>query len=240
MRRRAAPGKANAVDVFAAVRMFLRYLAVEGRCRAGLEQALPRLASWSQRRLPHVLPVENVERLIASCDPTSKVGLRDRAILLLLARLGLRAGDVAGLRLDDLCWEKASLRIVGKGGREALLPVPQDVGDAILAYLERGRPATGSDYVFLRGLAPFRPLASGGAISLVVRRALGRAGVESPSRGSHLLRHSLASRLLREGAPLRGIAEVLRHKSVKTTIIYAKVDVDLLARVAEPWPEVSR
>lgn len=228
----------GAKKIFTAVRMFLRYLVVEGRCPAGLEHALPSLASWSQQTLPRALPEVDVERLIAACDPTTKVGVRDRAILLLLARLALRAGDIAALRFQDLCWEQGTVRVVGKTRRQALLPLPQSVGDAILAYLESGRPACESDHVFVRCCAPFRAFANGGPISLIVRRAFHRSGVKSSSQGAHVLRHSAASEMLRQGAPMYGIAAVLRHESIATTTLYTKIDVELLRGVAQPWPEV--
>jgi site-specific recombinase XerD len=228
----------GAKKIFTAVRMFLRYLVVEGRCPAGLEHALPRVASWSQQTLPRALPEADVERLIAACDPTTKVGIRDRAILLLLARLALRAGDIAALRFQDLCWEQGTVRVVGKSRRQALLPLPQCVGDAILAYLESGRPACESEHVFVRCCAPFRAFAQGGPISLIVRRAFQRSGVKSSCQGAHVLRHSAASEMLRQGIPLYGIAAVLRHQSIATTTLYTKIDVELLQRVAQPWPEV--
>ena len=226
--------------LFTAVRMFLRYLTVEGKCPPGLNYALPSLAGWSQQAVPRCLPAADVETLIAACDPADKVGMRDRAILLLLARLGLRAGDVASLRIPDISWPLATIRVSGKGQREALLPLPQDVGDAILTYLEFSRPHVESDHIFLRCCAPFRPFAHGGPVSLIVRRAFLRSGIKTPSLGSHILRHSVASEMLRQGTPLYGIATVLRHRSIGTTTIYAKVDLDLLRHVAQPWPEVLR
>jgi integrase/recombinase XerD len=226
--------------LFTAVRMFLRHLTIEGKCSAGLNYALPSLAGWSQQGVSRCLPAADVETLIAVCDQTDKVGMRDRAILLLLARLGLRAGDVATLRLPDISWPQATIRVSGKGGREALLPLPQDVGDAILTYLEFGRPHVEYDHVFLRCCAPYRPFAHGGPVSLIARRAFLRSGIKSPSLGSHILRHSVASEMLRQGTPLYGIATVLRHRSIETTTIYAKVDLDLLREVAQPWPEVLR
>jgi integrase/recombinase XerD len=226
--------------LFTAVRMFLRHLTIEGKCPVGLNYALPSLAGWSQQGVPRCLPAADVETLIAACDPMDKVGMRDRAILLLLARLGLRAGDVASLRLSDISWPLATIRVSGKGQREALLPLPQDAGDAILTYLEFGRPHVESDHIFLRCCAPFRPFAHGGPVSLIVRRAFLRSGIKSPSLGSHILRHSVASEMLRQGTPLYGIATVLRHRSIDTTTIYAKVDLDLLREVAQPWPEVLR
>ncbi len=160
---------------------------------------------------------------------------RDRAMVLLLARLGLRASDVVGLRLGDIEWERGRLRVVGKGRRETRLPLPQDVGDAVHDYLRAERPATATDYVFLTTRAPVGPIRTGGLQS-VVCRLIERAGVQTSSRGAHVLRHSLATRMLREGATLDTIGAVLRHRDVNTTAIYAKVDVGLLRQVAQPWP----
>jgi site-specific recombinase XerD len=224
--------------VLAAVRMFLRYLAIEGRCRAGLEQALPSPANWSQQSLPRGLSAEDVERVLAQCPSTPR-GIRDRAILLLLVRLGLRAGDVSGLRLSDLCFESATISVSGKSGRQVRLPLPQDVGDALLAYLRTGRPQMKSEYVFLRSKAPYMPFASGHAVTHVARSTLKRAGVVPPTRGSHVFRHTAACQLLRQGVGLEGIADVLRHRSIDTTALYAKVDQHLLTQVAQPWPEVT-
>jgi len=230
----------TARKIFTIVRVFLRYLVAEGKCPTGLEYALPRFASWSQQTLPRYLPPEDVERLIGSCDPKTHLGIRDRAILLLLARLGLRAGDVANICFSDIYWSEAILRVKGKGQKEALLPLPQEVGDAILAYLEFSRPPVPSDFLFLRCCAPFRPFAHGGPISSVVRRALLRAGITTSSFGSHLLRYSAATEMLRQGTPLYAIAAVLRHRSFQTTTLYTKVDIDLLRQIAQPWPEVLR
>ena len=171
--------------VLAAIRMFLRYLALAGRCRAGLEQALPSPAIWSQQSLSRGLSADDVQKVLAQCPSTPR-GLRDRAILLLLVRLGLRAGDVSGLRLSDLCFELATINVSGKGGRQVRLPLPQDVGDALLAYLRAGRPQVESKYVFVRSMAPYGPFAkrhAGHAVSHVARSALKRAGVVPPTRG---------------------------------------------------------
>ena len=162
-------------------------------------------------------------------------GIRDRAILLLLARLGLRAGDVVGLELRDIDWAAARVRVVGKGRREVRLPLPQDVGDAMLAYLRTRRTGVACDRVFLRARAPWRPLASRSCVSNIVKRAVVRAAVSAPTRGAHLLRHSAATAMLREGISLPAIGVVLRHRSVETTAHYAKVDVELLRSVAQPW-----
>jgi len=226
--------------VLAAVRMFLRYLAVEGQCRPGLEHALTPLAHWSQQSLPRGLRPEEIRRVLVLCPSTPR-GLRDRAVLLLLSRLGLRAGDVTTLRFSDLCFETAAIRVSGKGGRAVRLPLPQDVGDALLEYLRAGRPPVHSEFVFLRSMAPFDPFAmrpAGKAVGHIARAALKRADVHPPTRGAHVFRHTAACQMLRQGVGLEGIAEVLRHRSVETTGLYAKVDLALLERVAQPWPEV--
>jgi site-specific recombinase XerD len=185
------------------------------------------------------LPPEDVERLIASCDVSLSVGRRDRAILLLLARLGLRAGDIVQLRLQDIDWKGAWIHVCGKGRQQARLPLSQEVGQAIVAYLQDGRPSARSDAVFLRSRAPFRPFGSHCAVSVLVDRAIRRAGIKRPGRGAaHLLRHSVASSMLRHGASLQDIAALLRHRSVETTQIYAKVDVTALMQITQPWVEV--
>lgn len=176
-----------------------------------------------------------MQRIIDACDSDRPDGARDRAILLLLARLGLRGGDIIQMRLGDIDWTGARVRVVGKGRREARLPLPQEVGDAILAYLRDRRPVVACDRVFLRSRAPWRPLAESSCVSAIVRRAMIRAGVSAPTRGAHLMRHSAATAMLREGMSLPSIGVVLRHRSVETTAHYAKVDVELLRSVAQPW-----
>ena len=226
-------------NVASALRAFLRYLIAEGRCPAALEGAIPKVASWRFATLPHYLPASDVERIIAACDPSTPVGCRDRAIVLLLARLGLRAGDIVGLGVADIDWQDASLLVSGKGRREVRLPLPQEVGDAILAYLEHGRPPVAITQVFLRTPAPVRPFADSSVVSGIVARAIRRAGVTARFRGAHVLRHSAATQMLRQGASLDQIGAVLRHASIESTAHYAKVDVALLRMVAQPWPEVT-
>lgn len=231
-------GWAAAKKCTTAVRMFLRFLIADGKCAAGLEASVPVLAHWRLSSLPRYLQSEEVERVIASCDPAKPAGKRDRAILLLLARLGLRAGDIVQLRLSDLDWKGAGISVSGKGRRQTLLPLTQEVGDAIASYIRDGRPPTTVDALFIRSRAPFRAFADHCAISMIVAQAMRRAGVTCPSRGAaHVLRHSVASAMLRHGASLQDIADVLRHRSIATTEIYAKVDVATLQQIAQPWPE---
>jgi site-specific recombinase XerD len=234
--RQHAPASAGWVTTI--VRCFLRWLVVHGRCSPDLVEAVPKMPTWRLATLPRYLPDADVERIVEACDRPSPVARRDRAMLLLLARLGLRAGDVVALRLGDIEWERGRLRVVGKGRRETRLPLPQDAGDAMLGYLEAERPAAATDHVFLTVRPPIHPIRASG-LRDVVCRAIGRAGVRAPSRGTHLLRHSLATRLLRDGATLDAIGAVLRHRDVNTTALYAKVDVGRLRQVAQPWPDAE-
>ncbi len=220
------------------IRMFLRFLASEGKCAAGLEYAIPTFANWRLSTLPRYLPASDVEHVVEACDDSTEVGARDRAIILLLSRLGLRSGDILGLRLSDIDWAKSSLAVSGKSTWESELPLTQELGDALLTYL-RHRPVVDTDKVFVRTLAPIRPLKGPSSVAAIVERALERAGVEAPSHGAHLLRHSAATEMLRQGVSLQDIQTVLRHRSIETTTIYAKVDVRLLKQIAQPWPEVS-
>ncbi|MBM3495151.1 MAG: integrase [Armatimonadetes bacterium] len=232
--------RAYAKSHVSVLRTFLRYLAVEGRCRPGLEEAVPTIPSWRLSSLPRYLDPPDVERVIESCDLSRACGLRDRAVLLLLARLGLRAGDIITMTLEDVDWQAGTLRVRGKGRKEVCLPLPQDAGDAILEYLSRARPVTKLPQVFLCSHAPIRAFPASSTVSDIVRLALERAGIANPpSKGAHLLRHSAATAMLRRGASLDAIATVLRHQSTDTTAHYAKVDTKLLAGVTQPWPEVS-
>lgn len=229
-------GRSRAKSTVNAVRMFLRFLAVCGHCSADLVAAVPRIAEWKLSSLPRYISAHDIERLCAACDPATATGSRDRAVILLLARLGLRAGDVRDLRLEDIDWSQGRLRVMGKGRCETWLPLPQDAGDAVLHYLTCGRPASDDDHVFLRVYAPIGPLPSSGPISKLVRRALQRADIDAPSMGAHVLRHSAATDLLRQGVSLDVIGAVLRHRCIESTAHYAKVDVALLRLVAPPWP----
>ena len=231
-------GWARAKTYTTALRMFLRFLIAEGRCATSLEAAIPVLAHWRLSSLPRYLGAQDVERIISSCDASAPVGKRDRAILLLLARLGLRAGDIVQLRLADIDWKEAAVQVSGKGRRETRLPLTQEVGDAVVGYLKT-RPQTDVDALFLRSRAPYRAPTSNG-VSAIVAQAMRRAGVARPSRGAaHVLRHSVATAMLRQGASLQEIAAVLRHRSIETTEIYAKVDVTALQQIAQAWPGVQ-
>jgi site-specific recombinase XerD len=217
-----------------ALRMFMRFLVATGRCPSHLDQSVPSMPHWRLATLPRYLDAQVVERIVASRSKTTLLGLRDRAVLLLLARLGLRAGEVRGLCLSDLDWERGQLRVVGKLRRPTWLPMPQDVGDAILAYL-RVRPTCPQPQVFLCLKAPHRAL---GATSVggICRRAIDEVGVDSPNKGAHVFRHSVATTLIRHGASLDDVGRLLRHASRESTAVYAKVEFASLSRIAQPWP----
>jgi site-specific recombinase XerD len=211
-----------------ALRGYLRFLSAHGICRAGLEYAVPSIPEWRLSTLPRYIDAAQVERLIAACDLTTPTDLRDRAILLLLARLGLRAGDIVSLCLSDIAWQQATLSVRGKS--------PQDAGDAVLAYLDRARPRVGSDRMFFMLNAPIRPLTSSGVVTNIVRRAVRKTGIDVPIKGASLLRHSAATAMLRGGATLDMVGAVLRHRSPDMTAHYAKIDVAMLQHIAQPWP----
>jgi site-specific recombinase XerD len=237
MERASKCGSGTIEKMTTSLRAFLRYLAVEGRCQTGLDNAVPAYAHWQLADMPRYLSAEQVKRLIAACDGDTNARRRDRAIVLLLARLGLRAGDVAQLRLTDIEWQTGTLRVSGKSRYEVRLPLPQDVGDAIAAYLECRPSASEGDRVFLRTIAPCRPFRNGDGISSVVKRRMQRAGIVTPIKGAHVLRHTAATEMLRHGVPLEKIGLVLRHRGIDTTAYYAKADVALLKQIAQPWPE---
>jgi site-specific recombinase XerD len=227
----------SASNVTKSVRSFLRYLVAEGRCGADLPAAVPRVPSPRLAALPMYLGADQIEKMICSCN-SNVVGLRDRAMLLLLARLGLRPSDVVRVTLDDLDWRRGRIRVFGKSRREVWLPLPQDAGNAILTYLDRRRAVTDHHHVFLGIYAPFGPL-SAKTVTARVEVAMQRAGIDLPRGGAYVLRHSLAMRLLGEEASLDQIGAVLRHRRVETTAIYAKVDLRALGDIAQPWPVVE-
>jgi site-specific recombinase XerD len=223
-----------------ALRSFFRYLRHRGEIATDLAGCVPTVPIWSLSTLPRFLPAATVERILEGCDRTTSVGRRNHAILLLLARLGIRAGEVVGLSLDDIDWNTGQITVRGKGGKPAQLPLAADVGTALAAYLRHDRPRSASRRVFLRQRAPLIGFGNSSTISSLVRRALKHAGVESAHSGAHVLRHSLATSLLRQGGSLDEIGELLRHQSPNTTAIYAKVDVTALHTLALPWPGGGR
>jgi integrase len=224
--------RAGAVDFAAALRSFLRFLHVEGLVGAPVAQAVPAVGNRKGRGLPRALPPATVARLLASCDRRTRLGRRDYAMLMLLARLGMRAGEVASMSLDDIAWRAGVLTVHGKGGRDDRLPLPCDVGAALAAYL-RSRPRVRTRAVFLRVNAPIGAITSG-AVTWAVYNACDRCGV--PRVGARRLRHGLATQMLGAGASLAEVGQVLRHARVATTAIYAKVDHRALDALVLPWP----
>lgn len=228
--------RSYAKSMVTALRSFLRYLQQRGAIAAGIATAVPSVANWRLSHLPKALAAAQVERLLACCDRNTPTGQRDYAILLLLARLGLRAGEIVAMTLDDLDWEAGEFIVRGKGDRLERLPLPQDVGTALAHYLRRIRPRCSTRRVFIRIKAPYCGFSGAAAICSVVRRALSRAELNPEFKGSHLLRHSLATNMLRRGASLEQIGQLLRHCQANTTQIYAKVDLEALRHIALPWP----
>jgi site-specific recombinase XerD len=223
-------------SLVSALRSFLQFLHLKGDLATDLAGAVPAAACWRLSEIPKSLPAEQVEQLLAQCDRSCPLGQRDYAVLLLLARLGLRAGEVAAMRLEDLNWKAGELTVRGKGSRQDRLPILQDVGEALTAYLCQGRPRCSTRHVFVRFKAPYRELGNVSSVSTIVCRALKRAGLNPPSKGAHQLRHSLACEMLRRHASLGEIGQILRHRLPSATEIYAKVDLEALRALAQPWP----
>jgi len=219
-----------------ALRSFLQYGRYRGEIGTDLHTCVPTVANWSMAGLPRAISASQVKALLAACDRRSPVGRRDYAMLLLLARLGLRAGEVVELRLEDLDWDEGAIRIRGPAQRCDQLPLPADVGAALVEYLRHGRPPCLARNVFVRSRAPRRALRGPSAVSCIVCRALQRAGIDSSFKGAHLLRHSLATQMLGSGASLGEIGQILRHRNPQTTTIYAKVDLGSLRTLAMDWP----
>jgi integrase len=220
-----------------ALRSFLRHLLQSGLIQTDLAVCVPAVATWSLSDVPKYLSPDQVQRVLDGCDRNRADGKRNYAILLLLARLGLRASEVVALTLDDLDWEAGLITLHGKGHRVDQLPLPIEVGEAIAEYVRLARPACGTcRRVFIRNQAPWVGLANSVAICSLVDRAIRQAGVESVRRGSHVFRHSLATRMINSGSSLPEIGELLRHRHPDTTRIYAKVDLTSLRTLALPWP----
>ena len=225
----------SAKFVVCGLRSLLRYLYATGQVDTELDAAVPSVSGWRQAGVPVSFGPDDVERLFASCDRRSRSGRRDYAVLCLLARLGMRSGEVAALQLADIDWHAGEIIVRGKGPRAERLPLPADVGDAVAGWVQRGRPRCASVAVITRVRAPHGPLSSGG-VSSIVASACRRAGL--PVGHAHRLRHAAATQMLQAGGSLTEVGQVLRHASVVTTAIYAKVDYDRLAALAQPWPQV--
>ncbi len=217
-----------------ALRSFFRYLRFHGDIKVNLAAAVPTVADRSQAELPKYLSNGDINKLLHRCDQTKPVGVRDYALLLLMVRLGLRTREILKITLDDINWGSGVVTVYGKGGYQEQLPIPKDVGQAIAMYLKKVRPKCDTRGLFVSTKAPVKELARS-SICCIVRRACQRAELSPPHQGAHLLRHSLATRMLREGATMTEIAEILRHRSPATTEIYAKVDLKSLSELAVPW-----
>jgi integrase/recombinase XerD len=219
------------------LRSFLSYARYRGDITSDLAAAVPIVANWSLSSIPRAIGREEVTRLLASIDRNTRIGCRDYAMILALARLGLRSSEVVSLELGDIDWVTGQIRVRGKNGQRNDLPLPADVGEAIADYLRKWRPRNASSRrVFLRDKAPIRGFKGPSGLSCVVRRSLKRAGIDAPTTGAHQFRHRLASEMLSGGASLGEIGEVLGHRHLQTTAIYAKVDLDALRTLALPWP----
>lgn len=232
--RSQSPGRAKVMVTV--LRSFFRFLLQQGEIAVDLSAVVPTVADWRLSTVPKYMPQEDVERLLAACDRGTATGRRDYAMLLLLARLGLRACEVAKLELEDIDWRAGEITVRGKRFAEDRLPLLREVGEALAAYLCEDRPACSTRRVFVRSRAPVRAIAERCTVNAVVRAAIRRAGLKPPTEGAHLLRHSLATGMLRAGASMAEIAEVLRHRNPQTTEIYAKVDFGALRALALPWP----
>jgi site-specific recombinase XerD len=219
------------------LRSFLRFLHAQDEIPNDLTAAIPTVRRWTQPDVPKKLTTTEVKKVLQAPDSKTATGRRDYAILLLLARLGLRSSEILSIELDDLRWRAGEIVIRGKGNRQDMLPLPRDVGAAIASYLRRDRDARGTRRVFLRTIAPRVPMTGPASIGGIVRRAMVKAGVDRPMQiAAHLFRHTLASKMLQHGANLREISEVLRHQSITSTEIYAKIDMNTLQEVVQPWP----
>ena len=233
LRESAAVSVSATQNYVAGVRAFLRFCFVEGLVEVDLSQAALAITGRRRSSLPRGIAKGEAAALLGSCDRRTMIGRRDYALIITLLRLGLRRGEVAGIRLEDINWRAGEMVVVGKGARRDRLPLPADVGEAIAAYLTRGRPASDHREVFLQARAPFEPIAAG-TVASTVRRACRRAGVAE--MGSHRLRHTVACEMVAAQVPLVQIAQVLRHRSLQSTAIYARVDLDGLRPLAQPWP----
>jgi integrase/recombinase XerD len=224
----------SAKAMVTSLRAFLRFAHATGRTAVQLAGAVPAVASWRMSSLPRGLKAAEIERLLAGCDQETPAGLRDYAVLSLLARLGLRGAEAAGLQLGDIDWRAGEIAVTGKGSKMERLPLPVLAGEALAAWLKDGRPKCESRSVFVTVRRPYRPLTPE-SVRAVMGRACDRAGMER--RGTHRFRHALATEMLRAGASLPEVGQVLRHRSMLSTAIYAKVDQNALRPLARRWPE---
>jgi len=227
---------ARAKSATTALRSFFRYLRYRGEIQLDLVAAVPTVPNWSMTGIPRAISADHLHAVLAHCPRDTAVGRRDYAILMLLARLGLRSSEIVSLTLDSIDWVAGAIEVAGKGHQTASLPLPVEVGEAVADYLQKGRPINSSRALFLRVCAPIRGLGASQTIGSIVGAAIQRAGLETPHRGAHQFRHALASDMLRHGATLTEIGSLLRHRHAKTTSIYAKVDFAALRPISLPWP----
>lgn len=228
--------KKNAKLMCTALRALFRYAMHQGLLTTRLDAAVPTIANWRLASIPYSLPAESVEKILSSCNRETRIGKRDYAIILLLARLGLRAGEIITLNLEDINRHSGIITVHGKGSHRSQMPLPPDVGEALVTYLQFGRPNSTSRKVFLRSQAPIRGFKRSGPVTFIVNRAIKRSGIAGAKSGAHQFRHSIATSLLCGGASLSEIAELLRHRTIDCTTIYAKVDLPSLRTLALPCP----
>ena len=220
-------------------RSFFRFLFMRGELQVDLAPSIPTVADWRLSTLPRYITAEEVIRVLGSCDRHTATGRRDYALLLLLARLGLRAGEIVAMQLEDIDWRSGEILVRGKGLLYDRMPLPVDVGQALAVYLRHDRLSSKTRRVFVCSKAPQRGFSGPSTVSTIVRRALDRAGLHPGFKGAHLLRHSLATSMIRSGASMSEIGEILRHRSPSTTEIYAKLDFEGLRSLAQPWPNLG-
>jgi integrase/recombinase XerD len=229
-----SPSRAKSATT--ALRSFLRYLHYCGEIQSELADVVPTVPNWSMTGIPRAISPNHLRAVLENCPRDTPVGRRDYAILMLLARLGFRAGEIVSLMLDSINWRDGTIAVIGKGNQVASLPLPAEVGEAIVDYLRYGRPDSNNRALFLRACAPIRELGAAQTISTIVATAIKRAGIDTPHRGSHQFRHALAKDMLRHGATLTEIGTILRHRHAKTTNLYAKIDFSALRPLSLPWP----
>ena len=230
------PGRRTKAKASGSLRAFLRYVHVHADGMPDLASIVPRVASWPMTMVPRGIAADQAQKLLDSVDRTRPVGRRDYAILLLLARLGLRAGEIVFLTLKDLDWTAGTLTVTQKRARRSVYPLIEEIGEAIADYLQNGRPKSNEQRVFLHAKAPFRPFRRGSDLVDMIGYRIDRSGVEAPTRGSHQFRHALATQMQCKGASLSEIGDILGHRQLNTTRIYAKVDIVALRSLALPWP----
>lgn len=233
-------GPRRAQSMIYSLRSFFRFLKQTKVLKEDLADCVPSVAVWKHRTFPVFLSIQEMQKLLSSCNKNSEIGLRDFAVLMLLVQLGLRASEVCRLTLDDIDWDRSEIIIHGKDLTETRLPILRDLGNALVAYLKHGRPDCSNRSFFICIGHPLRGFKSSAIVRSILRAALMRAGLNPEKKGAHLLRHSFAMQMLQQGATFQEIGAILRHKSISTTAIYAKVDFDKLRILSLPWPHILK